>query len=332
MRARSATGGSGAVAVRGVTGDYERLHRDLLENDVRGAVALRWSDLQKPSAAQPHRCCGHRLAAPPGRLTRLKTPSPRRGEVSPNGGRAWADSPVRWLHRTCRGARGRAGLGEAVMEGVLGAMRDSRDRRTECARRRGSRHICLAAGIPATAVLAVFLAWSALGFFSDIDHLSRAPLSGAFSVTASQPGERVIYYEGHATPGLSELGLVVRGPDGAAVALKPHDLDLRYKVDSRVGTAVASFVAPVAGRYLVSARVAEPGGRLAVGGDLSTGMLLTDLAGMGVGFGALATIAAIVALVLRRRRASGAEYRSAVTPAEIPSRATVGVALASTNQ
>jgi hypothetical protein len=188
------------------------------------------------------------------------------------------------------------------MEGILGARWDSHDRRTEPARRRRSLRIYLAAGILATVALAVFLAWSTLGFLSGIDHLARAPLSGAFSITASQPGETVIYYEGHATPSLGELGLLVRGPDGAAVALKPHDLDLRYKVDSRVGTAVASFVTPVAGRYLVSARAPEPGARLAVGGDLGTGMLLTDLAGIGVGFGALAAIATIVALVLRRGR------------------------------
>jgi hypothetical protein len=217
------------------------------------------------------------------------------------------------------------------MEAVLGARWDSRDRRTEPTRRRSLR-ICLATGILATVALAVFLAWSALGFFSGIDHLARAPLPGAFSVTASQPGEMVIYYEGHATPSLSELGLLVRAPNGAAASLKPHDLDLRYNVDSRVGTAVASFVAPVAGRYLVSAGRAEPGARLAVGGDLGTAMLLTDLAGIGVGFGALAAIATIVALVLRRRAPSERNTRSAVTRPEFPSRATVGVALPSANQ
>jgi len=218
------------------------------------------------------------------------------------------------------------------MEAVLGVEWGSRDRRTQPARKRGSLGIRPVAGILATVVLAVFLAWSALGFFSGIDHLARGPLPAAFSVTASQPGEMVIYYEGHATPSLGELGLLVRGPDGAAAALKPQDLDLRYNVDSRVGTAVASFAAPVAGRYLVSAGVAEPGARLAVGGDLGRGMLLTDLAGMGVGFGALAVIATIAALVLRRPGVSRAEYRSAVTPPEIPSRPTAGVALASTNQ
>jgi hypothetical protein len=199
------------------------------------------------------------------------------------------------------------------MEAVLGAKWGSRDRRTQPARKRRSLCISLAAGVLATVALAVFLAWSALGFFGGVDHLARAPLPSAVSVSASHPGEMVVYYEGHVAPSLDELGLRVREANGAPVALKPYDLDLHYDVGSRVGTAVASFVAPAAGRYLVSASAVEPGARLAVGGDLGRGVVLTDLAGIGVGLAALAAIAAVVGLVLRRSGASRAEYRDAVT-------------------
>ena len=195
------------------------------------------------------------------------------------------------------------------MDAVLGARWDSRDWRTHPARKRKSLRTGLAAGILAAVALAVLLAWSALGFFSAVDHLARTPLPGAVSVSASQPGELVVYYEGHAGASLNELGLRVRGPDGAAVELKPYDLDLRYDVGGRVGTAVASFSAPVARRYLVSATAAEPGARLAVGADLSTGVMLTDLASIGVAFAALALIAAVVAFVLRRSGAGGAGHR-----------------------
>ena len=97
----------------------------------------------------------------------------------------------------------------------------------------------------------------------------------------------------------------VRGPNGLVAALKPCDLDL-----GRAGVAVASFSAPTAGRYLVSARAAEPGARIAVGGNLGRGMLLTDLAGCGVGFAALAAVATIVVLVLRRGRRPAKVRRS----------------------
>jgi hypothetical protein len=160
--------------------------------------------------------------------------------------------------------------------------------------------VCLVVGIFTTVALAGLLATGAFNAFSGVGQLARAPMPGTVSVSAGRADELVIYYEGDVPPSLNQLGLRVSGPDGATLATKPYSLDLRYGIDNRVGTAVASFVAPAAGHYLVSGRAADFGGRLAVGCDLGTGMMLADLASLGVGLALLAVIAAVVALVLRR--------------------------------
>jgi hypothetical protein len=202
------------------------------------------------------------------------------------------------------------------MEAVLNARRDSYGYRTEPAGKRRSLRLCLAAGILGTAAVAALLAWCALNLFSGVDHLARAPIPGAVSINAQQTGEMVVYYEGDADPSFDELALRIAGPDGATVAVKPygHGFDLRYDIHSHVGKAVASFEASAGGHYLVSARAAEPGARLAVGRDLGGGMLLTDLAGIGVGFAVVALAAIAVALVLRRPGTPRTEHRNVAAP------------------
>jgi hypothetical protein len=53
-----------------------------------------------------------------------------------------------------------------------------------------------------------------------------------------------------------------------------------------------------------------------VGGNVGTGILLTDFAGIGVGFAGLALIVAAVALVLRRSGAGPAGHRDLADNAE----------------
>jgi len=189
--------------------------------------------------------------------------------------------------------------------------------------RKSPRSLCLAVSILATVTLVALLATGALNAFSGVDRLARASVPGVVSVNAPRAAEMVVYHEGGAPASLNELGLRVRGPGGVTVATRPYGVDLRYRHDHQVGTAVASFKAPAAGRYLISTTAAEPGARLAVGGDLGAAIMLTDLATVGVGLAALTALAVVVALVLKRSRWSsrrrpaddpGVRFRSATAP------------------
>ncbi len=209
------------------------------------------------------------------------------------------------------------------MEAVLEASLHADAPAAQSARKHGPLSLCLAVSILATVALVALLATGALNAFSGVDQLARASIPGVVSVNAPRAAEMVVYHEGGVPASLNELGLRVRGPDGVTVATKPYGLDLRYQHDHQVGTAVASFTAPAAGRYLISTTAAELGARLAVGGDLGAAIMLTDLATVGVGLAALTAIAVVVALALRRSNGSsrrrhaddlGGRFRRATPP------------------
>lgn len=127
----------------------------------------------------------------------------------------------------------------------------------------------------------------------------RTTTPGTLSFTVDEPGTRYVYVEAEEIPALASLGAALYGPDGAAVPLRPYELDVRYDAYDRSGRAVASFRAPAAGTY----RLVVPNavGYVAVG-DGVTGRLIRSLTRpLMIGFAGLLLGGAIAVWVAVRR-------------------------------
>lgn len=116
--------------------------------------------------------------------------------------------------------------------------------------------------------------WAITGFLDQIqrpEQFARTEVPGITSVEITQTGSHVIYVEGTGSVELASADLIVIGPQGTWVEVKPYELDLRYDVPGapgEVGTAVAVFDANRTGTYQV--------GTQAVAADQSTGLAVGD--------------------------------------------------------
>ena len=212
------------------------------------------------------------------------------------------------------------------------------------ARKPRSRGWHWAAAIVAVLGLATAFTWGAVGTITALDRVDsydRTAVPGQVTVSVTDPGPMVVYYESPAdqaryadptatgrpaipynpateatievryaatTPTWQQLGLTVTGPDGAAVPVSTYRSSVRYDVTpGQVGRAVATFDATTAGQYRVSAaRAAEAGATLAVGGNLAR---VITTATVGAAILALVTVLAAVLLAVipyrARSRTSG---------------------------
>ena len=160
------------------------------------------------------------------------------------------------------------------------------------------------AGIVASVGMVAAIGWGAseaLDAYRNVDTFPRAEIPGVVTVRVTDPGERVLYYEGDRDPLLGELGIEVTDPAGNTVGLTAYEGDLRYDFDGRVAKAVASFDARVTGDYVIVARsVPEPGATLAAGEDFA-GVVSTILAALGLALVALIVGIAIVGIAYSQR-------------------------------
>ncbi len=106
----------------------------------------------------------------------------------------------------------------------------------------------------------------------------RADVSHSLSVTLTQVGPHVIYYEGADPTAVSADQLQVVDAAQQAVPVRPYGLDLRYDVPGRpgtLGTAIGVFDADRTGSFVVrtDATVQDAQAQLAVGDDLAPGMV-----------------------------------------------------------
>lgn len=147
--------------------------------------------------------------------------------------------------------------------------------------------------------------WTAWTYFDSINRLSRGATPNVVELRTG-PGRVVVYYEGRADPSPAELAVEVVGPDDAHVPVQPFAYDLRYDVGKVVGHAIGVFDAPAPGSYVVTSRIAEAGGRIAVGGDLGAATVLTVFAVIAALFTlAVAVLGAVLFALVRadsRRR------------------------------
>jgi hypothetical protein len=102
----------------------------------------------------------------------------------------------------------------------------------------------------------------------------RADISRGVSVTLTQVGPHVIYYEGGDPTSVSAEQLTVVDSAARSVAVRPYGLDLRYDVPGTpgvLGTAIGVFDADRTGSFVIraNATVRNTPSQLAVGDDLA---------------------------------------------------------------
>ena len=127
--------------------------------------------------------------------------------------------------------------------------------------------------------------WGVTGVLDQVQQpegFVRADLSAGVSVTLTQVGPHVIYYEGHDPTAVSADQLKVLDAAQRAVPVRPYRLDLRYDVPGKpgvLGTAIAVFDADRTGSFVIrtdatvhtDATVGDAQAQLAVGDDLAPG-------------------------------------------------------------
>jgi len=123
--------------------------------------------------------------------------------------------------------------------------------------------------------------WAVTGVLDQVQrpaYFVRADIASSVTMTLTQLGPHVIYYEGHDPTAVSADELVVVDGADRAVAVRPYELDLRYDVPGTpgaLGTAIAVFDADRTGPFVIRthATVPDAQAQLAVGDDLAPAML-----------------------------------------------------------
>ena len=123
--------------------------------------------------------------------------------------------------------------------------------------------------------------WGVTGVLDQIQRpegFARADFSSGLSVSLTQLGPHVIYYEGHDPTAVSADQLTVSDAAQRAVPVRPYRLDLRYDVPGKpgaLGTAIAVFDANRTGPFVIrtDATVQDAQAQLAVGDDLAPGLV-----------------------------------------------------------
>ena len=155
--------------------------------------------------------------------------------------------------------------------------------------------------------------WGVTGVLDQVQQprgFVRAEISTGISVTLTQVGPHVIYYEGHDPTAVSADQLKIVDAALGAVAVRPYGLDLRYDVPGKpgtLGTAIAVFDADRTGSFVIrtDATVQDAQAQLAVGDDLAPGMVHA-IAGPALA----ALLSLVAATTIAARTWSGRERRS----------------------
>lgn len=119
--------------------------------------------------------------------------------------------------------------------------------------------------------------WGVTGVLDQVqqpESFTRADISSTLTVTLTQVGAHVIYYEGADPTALSASQLEIADTTQRGVAVRPYEQDLRYDVPGKpgtLGTAIAVFDADHTGSYAIAtkATITDAHAQLAVGDDLA---------------------------------------------------------------
>lgn len=149
-----------------------------------------------------------------------------------------------------------------------------------------------------------------------LDGLPRTDVPGRISFEVTEPQGMTVYYEDPDASGtfavrasnrdgntlaVSPVDVTITGPFGP-VAVADHETDLRFDVDGRVATAVATFEAPAAGTYRLDVVGDVPtAARISVGDVVDSG-LLANAAGAVIVFVGTILAAGVIFLVVAVKR------------------------------
>ena len=151
----------------------------------------------------------------------------------------------------------------------------------------------------AVVVVTTATVWGVTGVLDQVqqpERFVRADISTGFSLTLTQVGPHVIYYEGRDPTEVSADQLTVVDAAQRSVPVRPYRLDLRYDAPGKpgvLGTAIGVFDADRTGVYLIrtDATVSDAQGQLAVGDDLAPGMVRA------IGIPGLAALLSLIAAI-----------------------------------
>lgn len=180
------------------------------------------------------------------------------------------------------------------------------------------------AGVLALAGMVGSIAWGVHTYRlleARLDALPRVAVPGEVSVDLEEPQGLTIFYEDPGAAGgfgvlWNTLGgpmggddgpvdLLVTGPSGEQVPTAPYDGDLRFDVGGNVAIALATFDAPAAGTYTVTATGDVPTAARVSVGQVVDGGLVAQVVGAVVLFvGTVAVTVPLVVVVAYRRSRS----------------------------
>jgi hypothetical protein len=145
--------------------------------------------------------------------------------------------------------------------------------------------------------------WGITGVLDQVqkpEGFARADIPNSVSLTLTQVGPHVIYYEGPDPSAVSADQLTVLDAARRSVPVRPYGLDLRYDVPGEPGTlgnAIAVFDADRTGSFVIRTDAAvDAHGQLAFGDDLAPGMVRA----MAIpGLAALLSLISVITLAAR---------------------------------
>lgn len=133
------------------------------------------------------------------------------------------------------------------------------------------------------------------------ESLPRSNVPGKLDVPLAAGAGRLIYFEGEGRPSPAALGLNVLAPDGSSVRVEPYDAIMKYDIAGWVGTPIASFSAPVSGKYVVSAPKPYGEGHISVGDNFVHGQAISIIGALALIAGSLVVGILIVVVVATKR-------------------------------
>jgi hypothetical protein len=166
----------------------------------------------------------------------------------------------------------------------------------------------LAAALAVTG-LVVAGVWALLAFTAfnqHIDQFARTTAPGQTTVSISQPGTGIVYYEYPRGTTPTDVTVTIIDPSGKQVDLKQVGYNLTYDVPSqngRVGEAVLQFRAETAGPYVLQVEGDVPAARIAVGDNIAGYVVrsILGIVGVAVVTGGAAVTLVVVTAVKRAR-------------------------------
>ncbi|HME82252.1 MAG TPA: hypothetical protein VKF82_09265 [Candidatus Eremiobacteraceae bacterium] len=174
-------------------------------------------------------------------------------------------------------------------------------------------------GVGALVIVAGMIAsvFGALGDFKSLQTaFARVVVPGSDELHLSKPGTYVIYYEYRSdingeifeTPETTDIKCSIVSRTGRTIEIVPASLNAEYDFGGRAGKAIAQFVAPDAGMYVINCDYAGGKGTriaLAIAPPVAAGFIASFFKWLALAFASLGFGLIILIVTLVRRAGPG---------------------------